>query len=75
MNDTDQTVSIKNGPCADPESFARRGSTFNFFDKKKVDPNSTKSGPSLVHQRNAIWMSFRWRADDRSTLNAGLSAL
>ena len=65
--------------CADRESFARGGPTFFlffFFDKRKEDPNSsTKSGPSLARQRNAIYMAFRWRDDDGPTLNAGLAAL
>ena len=39
------------------------------------DPNITTSGPSSARQRNAIWMAFRWRADDSSTLNAGSVAL
>ena len=39
------------------------------------DPNSTNSGPSLDHQRNAIKMAFCWRSDDCPTLNTGLLAL
>ena len=42
-----------------------------YFDEGKVDPNSTKSGPSSSHQRHAIEMAFRWRADDGPTLNSG----
>ena len=34
-----------------------------------MDPNNTKSGPSLAHQRNAILMAFYWRVDDGPTLN------
>ena len=41
---------------------------------KKRGPNTTKSEPSSVHQRNAIKMAFRWRADNGPTLNAGLVA-
>ena len=44
-------------------------------DQGRDDPNITKSGPSLVRQRNAIDMAFRWRADDGPTLNADLAAL
>ena len=45
--------------CADPESFARVGPTLTMFFwggflEEKEDPNSTKSGPSSVHQLNAI---------------------
>ena len=39
------------------------------------DPYTAKSGPSSAHRRNAIYMAFRWRADDCPTLNAGLIAL
>ena len=52
-----------------------------FSDKGKEDLNTTKSGPSLAHQRNAIKMAFqikmafRWRADDDPTLDTGLVAL
>ena len=35
------------------------------------DPNSTKSEPLLIRQRNAISMAFRWWADNGPTLNAG----
>ena len=61
--------------CADPESFVRGGPTilttffFNYFlkiflaDKGREDPITTESGPSSAHQRNAIEMAFRWRAD------------
>ena len=62
--------------CADPESFCQRESNFDnvFFlvDKRRDGPNTTKSGSSSAHQRNAI---FRWRADDGPTLNSGLVAL
>ena len=53
--------------------FCQRGPIF--FEMGKEDPNSTKSGPSSAHQRNAIKMAFRWRVDDGPTLNAGLAAL
>ena len=39
------------------------------------DPNVTINGPSSARQRNAISMTFRWRADDGPILNAGLIAL
>ena len=38
------------------------------------DPNTTISGPLSARKRNAIEMAFRWRADDGSTLNAGMVA-
>ena len=41
----------------------------------REDPNTTISGQSSALQRNAIQMAFRWRADDSTTLNAGLVAL
>ena len=58
--------------------FCQRGSNFdNFFlfDEGKNDTNTTFSGPSTTRQRNAILMAFRWRADDGTTLNAGLVIL
>ena len=58
--------------CADPENFVSLGRTLTTF--FLVDPNTTKSAPSLVRQRNAIEMALRWRADDGPTLNAGLVA-
>ena len=42
--------------CADPESFARGGPTLMIvlvYEGRK-DPNTTISGPSSAHQRNAI---------------------
>ena len=39
------------------------------------DAYTAINGPSSARQRNAIEMVFRWRADDGSTLNAGLVAL
>ena len=41
----------------------------------RVDSNTTKSEPSSARQRNAIKVTFRWRADDGPTLNASLVAL
>ena len=69
--------------CTDPENFARAGPTlapfFFFFsclvDEVVEDPNTTINGPSSAHQRNAIQVAFRWRADDCPTLNAGFVAL
>ena len=42
--------------CADPESFARGGPTLIIFlvYEGRNDPNTTISGPSSAHQRNAI---------------------
>ena len=41
----------------------------------KLMRDTTKSGPSSAHQRNAIKMAFGWRADGDPALNAGLVAL
>ena len=41
----------------------------------REDPNTTIRGRSSARQRNAIYMEFRWCADDGPTLNAGLAAL
>ena len=61
--------------CADPESFVRGGPTLTGFflvdEGGGEDPSTTISGPSSARQRNAIYMAFRWRADDNPTLNAG----
>ena len=46
-----------------------------FFDKGIEDTTIALNGPSSARQRNAIEMAFRWRADDGSTLYAGLVAL
>ena len=40
--------------------------------EERDDPNTILSGPSSARQRNAIYMAFRWRANDGPTLNAGL---
>ena len=40
----------------------------------REDHNVTISGPSSAHQRNAIEMAVRWRADIGPPLNAGLVA-
>ena len=55
------------------------GGNFNFsFKLARVEtregPNTTKSGPSSARQRSAIYMAFRWRADDGPTLRAVLVA-
>ena len=59
--------------------FCQSGSNFDnvFFlvDEGREDPNTTISGPSLARQRNAIYMAFRWQADDGPTFNAGLVSL
>ena len=59
--------------CAYPESFVRGGPTLTFFlvDEGRKDPNTTKSGPSLARQQNAIKMAFRWQAGDGLRLNNG----
>ena len=46
-----------------------------FFDEGREDSINTKSEPLSVHQQNAIFMAFRWRADDGPTSIAGLVAL
>ena len=48
------------------------GFFFVFFlvDEGRKDPNTTEIWPSPACQRNAIEMTFRWRADDGPTLNA-----
>ena len=58
-------------PCADPESYVRGGPTLTFLvDEGREDQNTTIEGPSSARQRN----TFRWRADNGPTLNAGLVA-
>ena len=54
--------------------FCKRGPKFDIFlvDEGILDQNTAIYGPSSTHQRNAIEMTFRWRADDGPTLNAGL---
>ena len=54
--------------CPDPESFVRGGPFL--VAEGWEDQNTTISGPSSACQRNAIYMEFRWRADDGQTLNA-----
>ena len=57
------------------------GPTLTFFvvvlylTRGREDPNTTINRPSSARQQNAIKMSFRWRADDGPTLNAGMVAL
>ena len=57
------------------EKFCERGfnsdNVFVLVDEGRDDPNTTKSEPSPAHKRN----TFRWRADDGPTLNAGLVAV
>ena len=58
-------------PCADPESYVRGGPTLIFLvDEGREDQNTTIGGTSSARQRNV----FSWRADNGSTLNAGLVA-
>ena len=59
------------------KSFVRGGQTLKLFlvDDERVDPNTTKSGPSSAHQRNAILMAFRWRANGGPILNTVSVAL
>ena len=51
--------------------FCQRVSKFDnvffFVDDGIEDPNFTTNGPSSARQRNAILMTFRWRADDGPT--------
>ena len=47
---------------------------FYLVDEGIENRNTAINGPLSVHQRNAIKMAFRWRADDGPTLNAGLVA-
>ena len=72
--------------CADQDSLGGGGGgggggegggcNFDFsFQLTREDPNTTISGPSSARQRSAIYMAFRWRADDGPTLKAGLVAL
>ena len=51
--------------------FFQRGSNFDYVyfllflvDEGREDSNITISGPSSARQQNAIYMMFRWRADD-----------
>ena len=51
--------------------FCQRGSKFDFFffffllvGEWIEDPNTAIDRPTSAHQRNAISMAFRWRADD-----------
>ena len=54
-------------------SFVRGGPTLTpFF--SFIRRNTTISGPSSARQRHAIYMAFRWRADDGPTFNADLVA-
>ena len=59
--------------------FCQRGSNsddfFSFGEGRTEDPYYTKSGPSSAHQRNAIFMAFRYRSYDSPTMNAGLVVL
>ena len=63
----------------EPRKFFQRGSKFDkkfFLVYKGIeDTNTVINGQSSAHQRNAIEMAFRWRADGGPTLNAGLVAL
>ena len=53
--------------------FGQRGSKFDnfFFVNEGIENlNTTINGLSSDRQRNAIYMAFRWQADDCPTLNA-----
>ena len=68
-----QTVSVGGGGGGG-------GATLTFLLKlarveTREDPNTTISGPSSARQRSAVYMAFRWRADDGPTLKAVLVAL
>ena len=58
--------------------FYQRGSNFDvfclFFDGRREDSSTNKSGLLSSRQRNTIEMAFPWRADDGPTLNVGLVA-
>ena len=71
--------------CANPESFVRRGQILTIFGERILIPQKAghhwsasetplkwrfAGGPMM-----AISMSFRWRADDSPTMNAGVIAL
>ena len=64
-------------PCADLEKIFRGGPYLIFFlvDKGIEDTTTAINGPSSARQRNALSMTFRWRANDGQTLNADLVAL
>ena len=48
---------------------------FAFLDGEgRMEPKTTKRGPSSAHWQNAI-MAFCWRAYDGPTLNTGLVVL
>ena len=78
-------ISWDSGTCTlymrGSRKFSRRGSDsdnvyffYYFFSRweKIEDPNTTTlSGPPPASQRNAIYMVFRWRADDCPSWNAG----
>ena len=49
-------------------NFCQRGPII-LVNEEIEDPNITINGPSSACQRNAILMSFRWRADDSPTMN------
>ena len=64
------------GACADAKSFVRGGPSLTTFlvDEGRKYPNTTICGPSLAHQRNAIEMPYRLRADGGPKLNASMVA-
>ena len=59
------------------DSFVRGSPNFDnvLFIVNQARKDTTIPGPSSARHRNAIYMAFCWRADDGSTLNAGLGAL
>ena len=66
--------------CADPGGGGGGGGGTDFSFKlmrveTREDPNTTISGPSSARQRYAIYMAFRWRADDGPTLKTVFVAL
>ena len=62
---------------ADPDNLCQSSTFDNVFlvEEGREDLNTTISGPTSVHQRNAIQTAFRWRVHDGPTLNTGLVAL
>ena len=65
-----RVLSRRNYACADPERFVRGGPTLTFF-------KLMRGGANYRNKRAIIDppAAFRWRADDDTTLNAGLVLL
>ena len=53
--------------CADPDSFVREGlnlKSFVLVDEGRVGSSTTIGGSLSARQQNAIYMAFRWSAND-----------